>query len=41
LVSETRECLLGLCEAGRPSGDNGLAPERLGVDEGCAALYNI
>jgi hypothetical protein len=38
LVPETRVCLLGLCEAGRPSG---LAPERLGVDEGCAALYNI
>jgi hypothetical protein len=38
LRSETRECLLGLCEAGRPSG---LAPERLGVEEGCAALYDI
>jgi hypothetical protein len=38
LVSETRDCLLGLCEAGRPSR---LAPERLGVNEGRAALYNI
>lgn len=38
LVSETRECLLGLCEAGGPSG---LAPEGLGVEEGCAALYDI
>ena len=38
LVSEARDCLLGLCEAGRP---RDLAPERLGVDEGCAALYNI
>jgi hypothetical protein len=38
LVSETRDCLTGLCEAARPSG---LAPERLGVDEGCAALYDI